>query len=219
MESHGPREFWPACQAESSSVSKERRLELLTLHHQGTLEIGKETAEVQGAVQTASLQTQLAPTFQSPAAQELCRTLSRLAWVSLCWAASHSWIQASGTFLLPAWFVSYLCLNLFLGGSFKLAYILNIASATRQISVFINYSHLNQQHPFRIPELPCATVKPLPGHPLTSTCGTGHEAPSSPSGAISSLSSGNPKRHSSLARLPFFNSVMETGAQAPFPTT
>ena len=43
MESHSPRESWLACQTESSSVSKERTVELLTFHPEGTVEIGKET--------------------------------------------------------------------------------------------------------------------------------------------------------------------------------
>lgn len=147
MEIHSPREFWPACQAESLSVSKERRRELLTVHHQGTVDTEKEMW-LSSSVQCRQLHYRPRWLLFSGGLKPMScvEPFSDQPRVSPGSAASNPWIQTSGTFLLPAQLVPYLCNACalsYLGGSLKQVHISNIASATKQISALMNDYHLD----------------------------------------------------------------------------
>lgn len=97
----------------------------------------------------------------------------------------------------------------------------------KQISLFINYSHLNPHTPSplqtqRVPGLPCSTVKTLPEHRRASTHqapdGTRHRARFPTLEAISLLGSVN-HRDFPRGAGPCFVRFLCSGAQAPPATT
>lgn len=112
--------------------------------------------------------------------------------MSPCSVASNPWIQTSGTFLLPAQFVPYLCDTcafVYLGGSLKQAHVLNIASACKASS------HLHKLLP---PEptlpatgplgFPAERSKPLLGIHSSGTEWEWDRGPSLPLEALSGVS-------------------------------